>query len=379
MALNGIDSALIQEFHEFEVLLNEGLRTGELATSFSYLYFHKNRQFAKACFEKLLSTVSPLILREYLETTDKPEWLLSEQLIVLLDHPATKGSDEWQMVVLTLAQNAYWCRTLGYATFLKYCHQNLHLADYIATETFLLHLEPYHVGEFLREHPNYSNDVLDSLLSIQAEGSKQAWVDGVLKCIVKHVCAQNFKVEKYKAFVTRLHELFASDRFFAKMVLKNTDLCTQWIGHGKMVAYKHPLFTNADFEELSAFFERNRFVSIARQYREFANLSPLPLACDNDDIAEYASCQEDGKATSTFRIETMFPEFKRLVKIDVVALENHQTENTLQEECLTPRPAIVSSTQMKRISKSHSLQDLLLESDQQMQALESQVEKLKFG
>ncbi len=378
MSLKGIDPTIIQAFDR---LLTEGLASGDFTASFSYLYYHRNRELAKAGFDRLLSAAAPSKLRGYLETTDKPELVLSEQLCVLLDHASSKDDEAWQNVILTLAQNSYWCRTLGYPTYLKYTHLNAQLAQHIVTKDFLVHLEPYHVGKFLRAQPIYSNDVLDSLLNIQEDNSKKGWVDEVLKSIVKHVSAQNFKVEKYRAFVTRLHELFASDRIFAKMVLKNINLCTQWIGNGAMVAYKHPLFTDADFEELSVFFERYKFASIARQYRGFANLSlpPLPLENDDDNAQQTFPHKKDDKGTPTFRIETMFPEFKKLLTIGIAAVENHQTEKSPEVECLKPLPVFVSSSQMKRISKSHSLQDLLLESDPQMQGLESEVEKLKFG
>lgn len=214
MSLNGINQqkATQQDNSEAQVqafgtVLKQCLLQRDLTLAFIYISKHRHYpQHVEFCFKVILSHLSPSEIMAYLTDPKTQGFLLYQDLNVLLEYalfqknrPTVSDDDskKWEKVVVTIAQNPYWCQTLSYSFFVKLAADNNLLATYIASNIeFLRHLEPYHVKQFLFSHPKHTVGFLDALnKEYEHNPSRHDWIAQILKAVVESSSVQECLVK----------------------------------------------------------------------------------------------------------------------------------------------------------------------------------------
>jgi hypothetical protein len=167
-----------------------------------------------------------------------------------LSKKVVDNSNEWEKVLVSIAQNPNWCRELSYSYFISIAEVSSRLRNYImSTESFCTQLAPFHIGVLATKFPYNVDKLIQTLLEIfkdEKSKDKQLWAMASLKRII--ILSHDARVKitcslEYLTILRMLKEEFKTDRFFAKDVLNIPYLVKMWLGRNELFAYKDKLLT----------------------------------------------------------------------------------------------------------------------------------------
>ncbi len=175
------------------------LNMSEIATTWIILDDNLQTEFKPFLYVQLCQRFDPLVVCACLKnkqfemhiTFNDLHWMIRKSLEAL--EKKYKGAEHYEAILVLIAQNENWCRMICYANFLSYATSSPTLAHYItSTASFLIHLEPYHIGVLSQTFPKLQAQLLKLLQAISIENNqKLPWAIRGIKII----CSQMLTVK----------------------------------------------------------------------------------------------------------------------------------------------------------------------------------------
>ncbi len=171
-------------------------------------------------------------------------------------------------ILLLIVHNDEWCRTLSYRYFIDFVPLSKPLAAYMVTKPeFLIHLHYTHFSLLINKLPDLTNKLLETLDDmILNEEEHTERVIAILKwLLINDAVARNMILSspKLSNILDQLFFDFEDDRIFVLEVLKQPELCHQWLESDD--AYQHPLLRLKDYHELAKHYML-RNTPLSKQY-----------------------------------------------------------------------------------------------------------------
>ncbi|MBI2792312.1 MAG: hypothetical protein HYX61_10155 [Gammaproteobacteria bacterium] len=274
-----------------------------------------------------------------------------------LSKDVVDNRDEWEKILVIIAQNPNWCRELSYSSFIAMAEVSPILRDYItSTESFCAHLEPFHIGVLATQFPNNLDKLIQTLLEALKDGKyddKQFWAKSSLKRLI--ILSEDARIKiscnlEYRFILLVLKEEFKIDRFFAKEVLKIPYVVKIWLGRNELFAYKHQLLTNKDFKELS-------------DHYKYINMR-VSQTYENFYLEEITEMKEEHNNKSTFRNLSL--EYEEVCNKFEVS-DHVDASNNVEEELVAPMNSLLISK--SNPEKEDSFNDLRENAERQSNVL----------